>query len=151
MRYLRSTVGVVRLGLLAMTQACTRDEPPALVAKPHDAATVEAKIGPFALNPGLEKTQCVVFRLNNPMGAFIRAFRAELAEGSHHMTLYQSVDTIEQHEPFDCVGFDSIVKGDRPIFIAERRQTELAFPRDEHGTPIGYKIEPNQMVRMELH
>ena len=150
MRYLRGTVHLLRLGLLAMTPACTRDEPP-LAAKPNGAATLEAKIGPFVLSPGLEKTQCVVFRLNNPVGAFIRGFRAELEEGSHHMTLYQSVATTEQREPVDCVGFDTVGSGDRPIFIAERSRTALAFPRDEHGTPIGYKIEPNQMVRIELH
>jgi len=114
-------------------------------------ASVTASIGPYPINAGEEKTHCIVFRLDNAEGGFIRNIRAELGVHSHHMTIYRSADTVEQRVPFDCLGFDSVLQGDQPLFIAQQERAELAFPTDEKGHPVGFAIEPHQMVRMEMH
>lgn len=114
-------------------------------------ATFVASSGPWGIEPGSEKTECIVFRLDNPEGAFVRRFSAKLKDGSHHMTLYKSFSEVERRDPFPCIPFDSVPRGDRPIFISQQRETGLTFPSDEDGTPIGYRIEPRQMVRLEMH
>lgn len=114
-------------------------------------AVVEAAIGPFPIQPGQELTRCMVFRLGNPAGGFVRRIRAEVGERSHHMSLYRSADTEERREPFDCRGFDSVLQGDRPLFIAQQARGELAFPSDDGGAPVGFAFEARQMVRLEMH
>ncbi len=151
MRYLRFTSALPGFSLLAAAVSCTLG---CGAGDPGDEApitTFQATAGPWTIEPGGEETKCVVFRLDNPEGAFIRRMRGKLKDGSHHMTLYKSVDEVERREPFDCVAFESSLRGDRPIFIAQQKETELSFPSDEAGTPIGYKLEPRQMVRLEMH
>jgi hypothetical protein len=67
------------------------------------------------------------------------------------MTIYTSADTVERRVPFDCTGFDSVLGGDRPLFIAQQHQAKIEFPEDEGGVPVGHKIGPQQMVRLEMH
>src|SRR6185437_4925737 len=114
-------------------------------------ATLHASIGPFAIEPGQEKTQCIVYRLDNLEGGYVRTIHADLGDRSHHMSLYKSAATEERRTPFACRGFDSVLDGDQPLFIAQEARTDLAFPDDEHGTPVGFEIGPHQMVRLELH
>jgi hypothetical protein len=113
--------------------------------------SVTSSIGPYPIGPGDEKTQCIVFRLDNPEGGFIRNIRAELGAHSHHMTIYRSAGTAERRVPFDCRGFDSVFDGDQPLFIAQQENAALAFPYDEKGQPVGFAIDAHQMVRMEMH
>jgi len=115
------------------------------------SGSVTSAIGPYPIDPGDEKTQCIVFRLDNPEGGFIRNIRAELGLHSHHMTIYRSASTTEQRTPFDCRGFDSVFDGDQPIFIAQQENAALAFPSDDGGQPVGFAIDAHQMVRMEMH
>jgi hypothetical protein len=112
--------------------------------------TFETPLGPIAVDPGTEKTQCVLVRLDNPEGAFARRVRAELGKGSHHLVVYTSTETTESPEPADCQPFSGILGGEHPILIAQQEQTELVFP-DEDGIPIGFEIEPHQMVKIEMH
>lgn len=114
-------------------------------------ATVEATVGPWPVSPGQELTRCIVFRLNNPAPAFIRRIRAEVGPRSHHLSLYRSDDDGETLTPFDCRGFDTVLDGDRPLFIAQQERAELAFPMDDSGLPVGFAIGPRQMVRLEMH
>jgi hypothetical protein len=154
MSCLRSTLCISGLVLLSTSASCTPDEAASRrEAGTSDApvTTIEAKIGPYELDPGAEKTHCLVFRMSNEEGGFIRRFHAELNNGSHHMTFYRATDTEERTTPFECVGFDSVFKGDRPLFIAQQHETDLAFPSDEQGTPLGYRIDAHQMMRMEMH
>ncbi|AUX24290.1 uncharacterized protein SOCEGT47_048270 [Sorangium cellulosum] len=155
MHHLRPVSTVSTFVLLAAVTSCASgcgaSEGPDGSGKAAAVTTFEATAGPWTLDPGGEKTECLVFRLDNPEGAFIRRLRGWLGDGSHHMTLYKSVDAVERREPFPCAAFESSFRGDRPIFIAQQRQTELSFPHDEEGTPIGFRIEPRQMVRIEMH
>jgi hypothetical protein len=123
--------------------ACSRDAP--------GPRTWQAAIGPWPIEPGQEKTECIVYHLGNPEGGFIRHIHAELGPRSHHMSLYASAATEEQRVPFACRGFDSILEGDRPLFIAQQERADLTFPDDDQGAPVGFQIGPDQMLRLELH
>jgi Copper type II ascorbate-dependent monooxygenase, C-terminal domain len=114
-------------------------------------ATLRASIGPWPVAPGEEETRCIVYRLGNPEGGYVRAIHADLGAHSHHMSLYRSAGTVERLTPFDCRGFDSVLEGDEPLFIAQERHADLDFPSDEHGVPVGFAIGPRQMMRLELH
>jgi hypothetical protein len=113
--------------------------------------TLEASIGPYSVEPGQEVTKCIVFHLDNPAGAFVRRIRAELSPRSHHLTIYRSAATTEQRTPIDCRGFDTVLEGDQPLYIAQQARADLTFPSDAGGTPIGFAIDPQQMVRVEMH
>lgn len=155
MHHLRSVNTASSFVLLAAATSCAlgcgAGDGPDGSGKEAPVTTFEVTTGPWAIDPGDEKTECIVLRMDNPEGAFIRRLRGRLGAGSHHMTLYKSVDTVERRTPYPCHAFEGAVKGDRPIFIAQQAETELSFPHDEEGTPIGYKIEPHQMVRIEMH
>jgi hypothetical protein len=126
---------------------------PLLVAACHPTATAtfDAAVGPYPLAPGEEKTVCITRRLNNPEATYIHRIRAEIFPGSHHMTIYRSTADLEVLKPFECFGFDSVLRGDRPLFIAQQERAELAFPTDESGQQVGYAIDAHQMLRLELH
>lgn len=113
--------------------------------------TVRASIGPYPIEPGQEKTQCIVYHLDNPEGGYIRHIHADLGLHSHHMSLYRSAATAEILVPFDCRGFDSVILGDQPLFIAQQAHADSTFPDDEHGAPVGFAIGPRQMMRVEMH
>ena len=115
-----------------------------------DVTTYEAAMGPITVQGGAEKTQCITMRLDNPDGAFVRRFRAQLSQGSHHMIVYRSQASDELTTPSNCVGFSGLLQGDHPIFIAQQPDSELALPTDE-GKPVGIEILPTQMLRIEIH
>jgi hypothetical protein len=115
-----------------------------------EMTTYEAVMGPITVQAGAEKTQCIAVRLDNAEGAFVRRFRAELSQGSHHMIVYRSQASSEVPTPSNCVGFSGLLQGDHPIFIAQQPTSELALPTDE-GKPVGIEILPEQMLRIEVH
>jgi hypothetical protein len=106
-------------------------------------------IGPISVMPGDEKTECITIRLQNPDVAYIRRLKADLG-GSHHMIVYRSNATTEIPDPVKCQGLGGILNGDDPIFIAQQASATLEFP-DEGAQPVAFKIEPHQMVKIELH
>ncbi|MCB9589341.1 MAG: hypothetical protein H6718_28255 [Polyangiaceae bacterium] len=123
--------------------------------------TVESAIGPVAAAVGDEDTVCIFKRMQNPAG-FVRNIRGHLTDGSHHMIVYVSGETEEQLEPKHCGGFSGIfnlnggIPGldsvDIPVFIAQQHEAELNLPSDpETGKPLGFRVEENQMLRIELH
>jgi len=87
--------------------------------------TIAKTINPTTAQPGTENTQCITVNLNNPEGVYARRFRADLTAGSHHMIAYTSTKTAEEPAPKDCKPFS--------------------------GIPVGFEIEPNQMVKIEMH
>src|SRR5262249_8989309 len=116
--------------------------------------TIETGIGPISAKPGDEDTQCITINLKNPEGAFVRRFRTELGEGSHHMILYTTNATTESPVPQKCGPLSGVFPGGagvRPVFIAQQAKSDLVFPTDENGVPVGLEIKPNQMVRIEMH
>lgn len=113
--------------------------------------TLARSMSPDTLQPGQENTQCITVNLNNPEGAYVRRIRADLTTGSHHMVVYTSSKTVEDPVPKNCQPFSGILNGEHPIFIAQQPQAKLEFPTDENGTPVGFEIPPNQMVKLEMH
>lgn len=113
--------------------------------------TIEKDMGPIKAQAGMENTQCVTVNLNNAEGGFVRRFRAELGSGSHHMVVYTSTATTESPVPVDCQPLNGIFKGEHPIFIAQQAKADLVFPTDEAGKPVGFEIQPHQMVKLEMH
>jgi hypothetical protein len=116
-----------------------------------EVTTYPTSIGPITLQPGQEQTNCIVVRLGNTDGGFVRRFRADLTQASHHMIVYQSDDTVESLTPTPCQALSGILEGEHPVFIAQQAHAELVFPTDEAGTPVGFQLAPNQMVKLELH
>lgn len=124
-------------------------------------STVESGIGPVSADVGEEDTVCIFKRMQNPAG-FVRNIRGHLTDGSHHMIVYLSGETEEQLEPKRCGGFSGIfnleggIPGldsvDIPVFIAQQHEAEVNLPHDpETGKPLGFRVEENQMLRIELH
>ena len=113
--------------------------------------TIARSMSPDTVQPGKENTQCVTVNLNNPEGAYVRRLRADFSTGSHHMVVYTSNKTVEEPIPKDCQPFSGILNGEHPIFIAQQPHASLDFPSDENGTPVGFEIPPNQMVKIEMH
>jgi hypothetical protein len=115
-----------------------------------DVTTYESGMGPITAQAGEEDTRCITIRLGNAEGAYVRRFRAELNAGSHHMIVYLSDDTTEQPTPSPCGALGGVFQGDHPIFIAQQDNAELVFPT-EGSVPVGFQIQPNQMLRFEIH
>ena len=113
--------------------------------------TIARSMSPDTVQPGMENTQCVTVNLNNPEGAYVRRMRADLSTGSHHKVVYTSSKTVEEPVPKNCLPFNGILTGEHPIFIAQQPHASLEFPADENGTPVGFEIPPNQMVKLEMH
>lgn len=114
-------------------------------------STVSTNIGPLETPAGAERTKCIVVSLKNAEGAFVRRFRADLGPGSHHLIAYRSNETQEDLTPKDCQSFSGLFSGEHPIFIAQQAKSELVFPTDPSGVPVGFEITKNQMVRLEMH
>jgi hypothetical protein len=108
-------------------------------------------MGPIQLGPGVEETNCITIHLGNTAGGFVRRFRADLQPGSHHMIVYTSDDTTESPTPTPCIALSGILMGEHPVFIAQQPEAELLFPDDENGTPVGFELQANQMVKVEFH
>lgn len=117
-----------------------------------DLTTFDKTATVVAVQPGGEDTVCMTLRLDNPEPVYVRRFRAEIAEGSHHLIVYKSNDANESPTPTPCGGFSGLFSGDYPIFIAQQALSDLAFPTDaETGTPVAFKLEAQQMLQFELH
>jgi hypothetical protein len=95
-----------------------------------------------AVTPGAEQTVCRVLDLGNDAPAMIRAIRADLGAGSHHMIVYRTnAEPTDTHTP--CQG---IPGGEDTLLIAQRADTEVVYP----GC-AGLPIPANQRVRLEIH
>jgi hypothetical protein len=110
--------------------------------------TLTATMGPYSIPSGEEAVKCIVVSLNNPAPAFVRKFQTNLEPGSHHMIVYLS-DEPETTTPFDCQSFGAA--GGSAIFIAQQPHSELVFPKDPDGVPVGLALAANQKIRLEMH
>lgn len=102
------------------------------------------KWGPTEVATG-ESTKCVVKRLGNTERLFVNQIHNELGATSHHFIVYRVDDTVERPVPFDCTPFVDTFN-DPPLIITQRADDLLTLPRG-----VAYALEPNQMVRLELH
>ena len=103
------------------------------------------KWGPIEVPSGTESTQCVVKRLGNDGRLFVNEIHNELGATSHHFIVYRVNGTEEQPEPFSCDPFEDTFT-DAPLIITQRADDRLRLPQG-----VAYALEPNQMVRLELH
>jgi hypothetical protein len=110
--------------------------------------TLTATMGPITIQSGEEAVKCVVVNLGNAAPAFVRRFRTDLNPGSHHMIVY-TTDEAETSTPFDCQSFG--VSGGSAIFIAQQAHSELVFPNDQNGVPVGLLLAQGQKLRLEMH
>jgi hypothetical protein len=113
--------------------------------------TYTTGMGPIALMPGEEQTNCIVVPLGNAEGGFVRRFRADLDPGSHHMIVYTAGNETPNSTPTPCVGLSGILTGDHPVFIAQQPTAELVYPTDENDVPVGFEIGANQLLKIEFH
>jgi hypothetical protein len=103
------------------------------------------KWGPTQVPSGVEATQCVVKRIGNTGRLFVNEIHNVLGATSHHFIVYRVNDTVERPEPFSCQPFEDTFQ-DAPLIITQRSDDRLRLPQG-----VVYALEPNQMVRLELH
>lgn len=105
-------------------------------------------IGPIPVTPGFEDTECVVKRLNNPNPIKVGRIFNQLGGFSHHLIVYKSTDTEERPDPFPCVPFLDTLDPSKgsPLLVSQKADDELVLP-----SGVGFELEANQMIRLELH
>ncbi len=106
------------------------------------------EIGPISVQPGVERTQCVVKRLGNPTPINVGRVSNVISSSSHHMIVYKSSDTTERPQPFSCTPFlDTLNPANgAPLLISQRKDDELVLPRG-----VAFQLDADQMIRLELH
>lgn len=97
--------------------------------------------GPQTLAVGEERTVCVVVELDNTTPRVVRAIRASLPVGSHHMIIYRTTEDVRD-TPFPCFSFSD---GDA-ILGVQQDMTEIVYP-DE----AGLTFTARQHIRLEIH
>lgn len=98
--------------------------------------------------PGTETTQCVIMRLGNAAQLRVGAIHNVLSSGSHHFIVYRTSATEEQRTPFDCQPFADTLNpaAGSPLMITQRADELLELP-----SGVAFTLEPNQMIRLEMH
>ena len=109
------------------------------------AGSYSVKWGPTTVPAGTESTQCVVKRLGNGESISVHEIHNSLGATSHHFIVYRVNDTVERLEPYPCQPFTDTFN-DPPLIITQRADDRLTLPDG-----VAYTMEPNQMVRLELH
>lgn len=102
----------------------------------------------LTVDPGVEKTQCVVLNLHNPTEIHVGQIHNLLSDASHHMIVYRVADTVEQPTPFDCEPFVETLDPSKgaPLMITQKKDELLDLP-----SGVAYTLNANQMVRLEMH
>ena len=102
----------------------------------------------LTVDPGVEKTQCVVINLHNSSEIHIGQIHNLLSDASHHMIVYRVNDTVEQPAPFDCQPFVETLDPSKgaPLMITQKKDDLLDLPAG-----VAYTLQPNQMLRLEMH
>jgi len=105
-------------------------------------------IGPITVQPGEERTQCLVLPLGNPGPIHVNTIHNTLTPGSHHMIVYRSAETVEQTTPFDCQPFTDTLDPSKgsTLMVTQKRDDVLTLP-----SGVGFALDANQMIRLELH
>jgi hypothetical protein len=115
---------------------------------PQPLGSYTIKFGPVSVAKGAENTQCVVKRLGNPALMHVGSIHNVLTQGSHHLIVYRTNDTVEQLTPFDCkpfVGTLNPAQGS-PLMITQKKDELLTLPDG-----VAYTLQANQMIRLEMH
>ena len=102
----------------------------------------------ITVQPGEENTQCIVQRLGNLAPVHVGTIHDLLSQGSHHMIVYRSNETVEQTTPFNCKPFTDTLdptKGST-IVVTQKHDDTLQLPPG-----VAFTLDADQMVRIELH
>jgi Copper type II ascorbate-dependent monooxygenase, C-terminal domain len=104
--------------------------------------------GPVTVKPGAENTQCIIVRLKNPDALHVGKIHNQLSQGSHHVIVYRTNDTVEQPTPFNCQPFTDTLKPEKgsPLMITQKKDDLLTLPQG-----VAFSLQPNQMIRLEMH
>jgi hypothetical protein len=132
--------GAAVLGACGATDAAPAKKPP------HAAMTLTFPT--VTIGGGVEDTQCVVLRLGNAAPVHVGAIHNVLGEGSHHLIVYRVNDTEEQPVPFPCAPFTDTLDPERgsPLMVTQKADDLLTLPPG-----VGYTLDADQMVRLEMH
>lgn len=112
------------------------------------AESYSVQFGPVKIAPGQENTQCVVVKVNNPALLHVGQIHNELSDGSHHLIVYRTSDTVEQLTPFDCQPFSDLLKPEKgsPLMVTQKHDEVLTLPKG-----VAFAFQPEQFVRLEMH
>jgi hypothetical protein len=105
-------------------------------------------IGPITVPAGVENTQCIIVHLGNTTPIHVGQIHNVLTNGSHHMIVYRSSETVEQTTPVDCVPFTDTLdptKGST-LMVTQKHDDTLTLP-----SGVAFTLDANQMIRIELH
>ncbi|MEM9190229.1 MAG: hypothetical protein AAGF12_13675 [Myxococcota bacterium] len=104
--------------------------------------------GPVTVNGGVEDTRCVVKRLSNDAPIRVGQITNDLGSNSHHLIVYRVNDTEEQLEPFPCDPFTDTLDPSRgsPLTVTQKAFETITLPPG-----VAFTLEPNQMIRLEMH
>ena len=145
----RTAAAFLVLVLVACVAACSSS--PAKTSPPPSVpagTTYSLSFGPVTVNPGGENTQCLVLNLGNPLPIHVGSIHNVLSNGSHHMIVYRSTETVEQTTPIDCVPFTDTLdptKGST-LMVTQKHDDTLELPEG-----VAFTLDANQMIRLEVH
>lgn len=103
---------------------------------------------PVTVASGEEHTRCIIKRLHNPTAMHVGQIHNVLGEGSHHLIVYKTTDTMEQLTPFDCQPFTDLGHPEKgsPLMVTQKKDDTLTLPDG-----VAFAIDQDQMVRLEMH
>jgi hypothetical protein len=95
-----------------------------------------------SISPASEGTVCQVLSLGNDAPVVVRAIRATLSPGSHHMIVYRTASS-PTTSPSPCLNLPG---GADTLLIAQQAVTTVEYPE---GT--GLVLPEGQNIRLEIH
>ncbi len=136
------------------TSSALPDEPGGQPREPSDEPSdepqqFELRWGPLMVEPGVEEVRCVTLSLGNETPVVINEIHNQLGTASHHFILYRApAGTPEQREPYRCESIQNLVSPEQgaPLMITQKAEETLRLPAG-----VGFELEAEQMLRLELH
>lgn len=139
----RSTVLALALSACGGPSSTPSDAgaPPASDAGGPPPETLTLEVTPHTLAVGDERTICFVLDAGNDVPRQVRAIRASLPVGSHHMIVYRTTEDVAT-APFPCSSFET----GTAILGVQTATAELVYP-DE----AALELSAHQHIRLEIH
>lgn len=98
------------------------------------------------VGPGVEKTECLQVKLPTTSSVSVVKVHNTLSPGSHHFILTALTDTAATEMPrAECKGFRGAIQG-APLTITQKHDDEILLPEG-----IGYRLNPGQVMHLEVH
>jgi hypothetical protein len=134
----------------ALTDVLDGSARPDIAALPDGSVRqFRVAIGPIMLDPGQERTVCIVRRMGNTTPQLIRRVTANLGEASHHMIIYRVPDRVERLAPYPCQPFSAAhdnTATSGPVMIAQQPDARLELPAG-----VGLPTVADQFIQLEFH